>query len=126
MHCPYCHVDPDARVHFRNELAFFIEDPRYQGALRHSGVIVPIEHRPTVFDLTEPEILATFRLLNRVRAWMDEQFHPQGYNLGWNSGAVAGQLVFHAHLHVIPRFADEPLAGQGIRSHLKSDQNRRP
>ena len=33
--------------------------------------------------------------------------------------------AFHAHLHVIPRFADQPLAGQGIRSHLMSDANRR-
>jgi histidine triad (HIT) family protein len=126
MQCPYCHIDPDARIPFRNELAYFVADPRHQGALRHSGVIVPMAHRPTVFALTEPEILATFRLLHLVRAWMDEEFRPQGYNIGWNSGAVAGQHVFHAHMHVIPRFADEPLAGQGIRAHLKSDANRRP
>ena len=34
------------------------------------------------------------------------------------------QEVFHAHLHVIPRFRQEPMAGQGIRSHLKSEANR--
>jgi histidine triad (HIT) family protein len=124
MDCPYCRLE-SVRVRFRNELALFIEDTRHQGALEHSGVIVPVEHRPTLFDLTEEEILATFRLLERVRAWMDEQFRPQGYNIGWNSGAVAGQHVFHAHMHVIPRFADEPFAGQGIRFHLKSDANRR-
>jgi diadenosine tetraphosphate (Ap4A) HIT family hydrolase len=118
-------VAPDIAIRFRNELTFFIADPRYQGALQHSGVIVPVAHRPTVFDLTEQEILATFRLLERVRAWMDQKFCPQGYNIGWNSGAVAGQHLFHAHMHVIPRFADEPLAGRGIRSHLKSDANRR-
>ena len=126
MTCPYCDLDPDLPIRFRNDLAFFIEDPRRQGALEHSGVIVPAEHRPTVFDLTDEEILATFRLLADVRAWMDEQFRPDGYNIGWNSGAIAGQQVFHAHMHVIPRFADEPLAGQGIRFHLKSDANRRP
>jgi histidine triad (HIT) family protein len=125
MHCPYCQLDPDVPVRFRNELVFFVADPRYQGALEHSGVIVPVAHRPTVFDLTEQEILATFRLLNRVRAWMDEHVRPQGYNVGWNSGAVAGQHVLHAHMHVIPRFAGEPFAGQGIRFHLKSDANRR-
>ena len=126
MKCPYCDIDPELPIRFRSGLAFFIEDPRHQGALEHSGVIVPVEHRPTVFDLTDEEILAAFRLLADVRAWMDEQFRPAGYNIGWNSGAVAGQQVFHAHMHVIPRFADEPLAGQGIRSHLKSDANRRP
>lgn len=55
-----------------------------------------------------------------------ERYQPDGYNVGWNSGAVAGQEVFHAHLHVIPRFADEPLAGRGIRYALKQPTNRRP
>ncbi len=103
----------------------FLQDSRFQGALRHSGVIVPIAHRETVFDLTEAELIATFRLLTRVKAWMDAEFAPDGYNVGWNCGRVAGQEVPHAHLHVIPRFRNEPLAGQGIRAHLKSDANRR-
>jgi histidine triad (HIT) family protein len=77
-----------------------------------------------VFDLTEPKIVATFRLLADVKAWMDERFRPAGYNVGWNCGSVGGQQVFHAHMHVIPRFAQEPLAGHGIRSHLKSEANR--
>ena len=125
MDCPYCPpFDLAARVLLRNDAALFIEDERYQGALKHSGVIVPVAHRPTVFDLTEPEIVATFRLLSDVKAWMDKRFRPAGYNVGWNCGSVAGQQVFHAHLHVIPRFDQEPLAGRGIRSHLKSEANR--
>ena len=55
---------------------------------------------------------------------MDEAFHPAGYNIGWNCGATGGQDLFHAHMHVIPRFAQEPLAGKGIRALLKSDANR--
>jgi HIT domain len=87
-------------------------------------VIIPVAHRETVFDLTDSEVAATFRLLRRVKAWMDAEFSPDGYNVGWNCGRVGGQEVFHAHLHVIPRFRQEPLAGQGIRSHLKSEANR--
>lgn len=125
MPCPYCPpLDPAVRVALRNDLVFFLQDERYQGALKHSGVIVPVAHRPTVFDLTEAEVLATFRLLADVKRWMDEQFRPRGYNVGWNCGQVAGQEVFHAHMHVIPRFEQEPLAGRGIRSHLKSEANR--
>jgi histidine triad (HIT) family protein len=123
--CPYCPVvHPAQRVVLRNDLTLFVQDERYQGALRHSGIIVPIAHRETAFDLTGPEIMATFRLLSRVKQWMDTEFAPDGYNIGWNCGAVAGQEVFHAHMHVIPRFRQEPLAGQGIRTHLKSDANR--
>ncbi len=125
MDCPYCQItDPEARIIFQNDLALFIQDERYQGALKHSGVIIPVGHRTTVFDLTEEEIVATFRLLAVVKRWMDDEFEPTGYNIGWNCGATGGQDLFHAHMHVIPRFSQEPLAGKGIRSLLKSAANK--
>ena len=110
-------------VRFADGLVMYLDDERWQGALKHSGVIVPVRHAETVFDLTAEELAATFAMLARVRVWLDEQHSPDGYNVGWNAGAVAGQQVFHAHLHVIPRFAQEPLAGRGIRAHLKGDDN---
>ena len=53
---------------------WFVQDWRYQGSLKHWGVIIPVAHRETVFDLTESEVAATFRLLRRVKAWMDAEF----------------------------------------------------
>jgi histidine triad (HIT) family protein len=125
MDCPYCPIrDPEQKVVFESDLVLFLQDERYQGALRHSGVIIPIQHRETVFDLNDAEIAATFQLLARVKEWMDGRFSPDGYNIGWNCGRIGGQDVFHAHMHVIPRFRQEPLAGKGIRALLKSDANR--
>lgn len=124
MRCPFC-PSPElaAQVVLLNDLALFVQDERYQGALKHSGCVLPVRHVETPFDLSEAEWLATFRLLDVVKAWMDERVAPDGYNLGWNCGATAGQEVFHAHLHVIPRFRQEPLAGKGIRALLKSEAN---
>jgi diadenosine tetraphosphate (Ap4A) HIT family hydrolase len=123
--CPYCPIsDPDENIVFRDKLVLFMQNPRHQGALRYSGVIIPIAHRPTVFELTDEEVRATFAMLRRVKEWMDATYQPAGYNVGWNCGHTAGQVVMHAHLHVIPRFPQEPLAGQGIRFHLKSEANR--
>ena len=125
MDCPYCPIrDPEQKVVFESDVVLFLQDERYQGALRHSGVIIPIQHRETVFDLSDAEIAATFQLLARVKEWMDRRFTPDGYNIGWNCGRIGGQDVFHAHMHVIPRFRQEPLAGKGIRALLKSDANR--
>jgi diadenosine tetraphosphate (Ap4A) HIT family hydrolase len=125
MDCPYCSLhESDPRIVFKDELVCFVRDHRYQGALKHSGIIIPVAHRETVFDLTEPEVAATFRMLLKVKALTDAEFAPDGYNVGWNCGRVGGQEVCHSHLHVIPRFRQEPLAGQGIRSHLKSEANR--
>lgn len=124
--CPLCRwtADPDQRLVRRNESALFLQNFRQQGALVGSGVIIPVRHAETVFDLTPAEIDATFRLLGEVKQWLDAAYQPQGYNIGWNCGAVGGQEVMHAHLHVIPRFALEPHAGRGIRYWLKQDDNR--
>jgi diadenosine tetraphosphate (Ap4A) HIT family hydrolase len=125
MNCPYCPIrDQEQKIIFENSLVLFLQDERFQGALRHSGVIIPIQHRETVFDLSDAEIVATFQLLSHVKKWMDDRFSPDGYNIGWNCGLVGGQEVFHAHMHVIPRFRQKPLAGKGLRSLLKSDANR--
>jgi diadenosine tetraphosphate (Ap4A) HIT family hydrolase len=93
--------------------------------LTGSGIIVPRAHRETVFDLSREEFDATFSLLSPIRERLDRELRPHGYNLGWNCGTTAGQELFHCHLHVIPRFDDEPYAGRGIRYWLKQDANRR-
>jgi diadenosine tetraphosphate (Ap4A) HIT family hydrolase len=124
MDCPFCpNPDLDATTVFRDDLVVYVQDERYQGALKHSGMIVPVRHAETVFDLDETEVLATFRMLAKVKAWMDERVAPDGFNVGWNCGAVGGQEVLHAHLHVLPRFRQEPLAGRGIRAWLKAEAN---
>lgn len=124
--CPFCRLEliPRQRVVLANETCMFLQIP--QEVLPGSGLIVPKAHRETVFDLTPEEWRDTNDLLQRVKALLDAEYAPDGYNVGWNAGAAAGQHVFHAHLQVIPRFADEPLAGKGIRHWLKQPENRRP
>ena len=122
--CPFCPTRIKAdEVLADNYLCLFLtlDHPVLSG----SGIIVPRAHRETIFDLQSEEVAATFSLLAEVKKMLDEQYGPAGYNVGWNNGAVAGQSVFHAHMHVIPRFADEPFAGRGIRYWLKQEDNRR-
>jgi histidine triad (HIT) family protein len=124
--CLFCRWadDPDQRLICRNHSALFLQNDKWQGALAGSGVIIPIRHAETVFDLTADEVQGTFQLLADVKKWMDDRYRPDGHNVGWNCGAVGGQEIMHAHLHVIPRFAQEPFAGRGIRFWLKQDANR--
>jgi len=125
VQCPFCPpaLDP-AQVVLENTHCLFL--PLAEPVLIGSGLIIPREHRETVFDLTAGEWRATFALLRQVKALLDQRYAPAGYNIGWNCGLVAGQEVFHAHLHVIPRYRDEPFAGKGIRYWLKQEANRRP
>lgn len=124
-HCPFCNLEliPEQRIVLANESCLFLQMP--QEVLLGSGVIVPRAHRETVFDLTPDEWLDTYDLLRDVKALLDEEYSPDGYNVGWNVGSVGGQHIFHAHFHVIPRFADEPFAGKGIRHWLKQPANLR-
>jgi diadenosine tetraphosphate (Ap4A) HIT family hydrolase len=125
-HCAFCDLseNPDQEIIFRNDTVLFLQSQKEQGALLGSGVIIPVRHAETVFDLTQEEVAATFELLKTVKSWMDDTYHPDGYNVGWNCGEVGGQIDMHAHMHVIPRFRQEPYAGCGIRSWLKQPENR--
>ena len=123
--CPFCRLDdPDSEVLFDRDLVVYLQAPRHQGSLKFSGMIVPKAHRETVFDMTREEISATFALLAEVRAWLDSTYNPDGYTIGWNCYPVGGQSVMHAHMHVLPRFNKEPMAGQGLRAELKSERNK--
>lgn len=123
--CPLCTIEevPDQQIVLENGLCRFVQTP--QRVLIGSGLIIPKAHRETVFDLTPEEWRDTYSLLQDVKALLDAEYSPEGYNVGWNCGVVGGQHIFHAHLHVIPRFADEPLAGKGIRHWLKQPENLR-
>ncbi|NOZ72978.1 MAG: HIT domain-containing protein [Chloroflexi bacterium] len=125
MKCPFClpHLNVQEVV-LESAHCLFLQ--QQEPVLVGSGLIVPKEHRETVFDLTTQEWQETFVLLHQAKELIDRQYAPDGYNVGWNCGRVAGQEVFHVHLHIIPRFQNEPLAGKGIRYWLKQESNRRP
>ena len=88
-------------------------------------MIMPWRHVETPFDLNEAEWLELRTLMLKAKDYLSESFAPNGFNLGWNVGDVAGQHVPHVHFHVIGRFKDEPLAGKGIRYSFKQTNNKR-
>ncbi|WFG38524.1 HIT domain-containing protein [Candidatus Lucifugimonas marina] len=122
--CPFCDISDSEQVLFEGNLLFFMStnDP----TLVESGMILPKAHRETVFDLTEEEWAESFTFLAKVKTYLDEKYRPDGYNVGWNVGETDGMSIAHSHMHVIPRFDDEPLAGKGMRNQLKQPENRRP
>lgn len=128
--CDFCDTEAfrQAMVYLDNDFCFYASS-RFDhevDILPGAGIILPKAHRATVFELTAAEWAATFELLGRAREVIDQQLAPDGYLIGWNCGPAAGQTVGHAHLHVIPRFADEPYAGRGLRWLLRQPENVRP
>jgi len=125
--CVFCDRETlrAADVYIENQFCVYAStrDPRDPpDVLPGCGVIVPIAHRASPFDLTYAEWIATHDLLLRAKDSQDARLAPDGYTLIWNCAPEIG----HAHLHVIPRFDDEPLADAGGRSAIKVPENRRP
>lgn len=92
--------------------------------IKNSGMAITQRHIETPFELSQDEWKALFKLMPKFKILIDKH-SPDGYNIGWNVGSSAGQNVMHAHLHFVPRYLDEPLAGKGIRYAFKQLENKR-
>ena len=93
---------PPERVVATNELAYAIKDgfPVTEGHL----LVIPKRHTKDFFGLTDAELIACTQLLKELRLTVTSQDqHVEGFNVGMNAGAVAGQTIFHCHIHLIPR-----------------------
>ena len=111
--CAFCTL-PSARVIDENATTIAVRDG-YPVSPGHT-LLVPKRHTGSFFDLSEPERIDLLALLDRAKLVLDEEFQPQGYNIGINDGAAAGQTVPHLHVHLIPRFeGDLPDPRGGVR-----------
>jgi hypothetical protein len=79
---------------------------RYKGRLSSNGTAFFGDSIPTCrsyFSLTTQEIIACDELIRQARTTLlSEDASIQGFNIGVNNGAAAGQTIFHCHLHLIP------------------------
>lgn len=85
-------------------------------------MIIPHRHVVTPFDMWPEEWAQMPDALEAAKRHL-EPAKPDGFTIGWNVGAAAGQHIFHAHLHVIARFANGPSAGRGIHAALRNLEN---
>ena len=102
--CPFCNPAEDEIV-LANDLCYARYD-RYPVSPGHL-LLIPFRHIPTLFDATDDEQAALLALVREAKTLLDEHFHPDGYNIGVNVRAAAGQTVMHLHVHVIPRYAGD-------------------
>lgn len=121
--CPFCTLPPERIVH-ANALAVAVRDA-YPVSPGHT-LVIPRRHVGSFFELSAAERDAVMALLALARddlltmtmfsslsssspaaAGDDTARRPDGFNVGINDGAAAGQTVPHVHVHLIPRFAGD-------------------
>ncbi len=112
--CLFC-TDPRG-VSVQNELAYSARDS-YPASPGHT-LVIPRRHVASFFDLAPEELAACMALINEEKKLIDEEFHPDGYNIGVNVGPAAGQSIFHVHFHLIPRYLGDVANPQGGVRHV--------
>jgi ATP adenylyltransferase len=108
--CVFCRAaegdDEENLVVRRGELAFVLLN-KFPYASGHL-LVAPYRHGADFADLRDAEALEVHRLAAAGLDALVTVYRPDGYNLGWNIGRIAGAgIVDHGHLHVVPRWSGD-------------------
>lgn len=118
---PFLNPDP-SRIFLENELIRGLWDA-FPVSPYHA-LLIPRRPAPTWFDATTEEQQALTAAIGSTREIIEHECRkkglplPDGYNIGINAGAAAGQTVFHLHVHVIPRYSGDVADPRGGVRHV--------
>ena len=76
-------------------------------ATRGHALIIPKNHFTNLYELPEEMAADAMKLAKKLMIKMTEKLHCDGFNVIQNNGEVAGQTVFHFHMHLIPRYKED-------------------
>lgn len=76
-------------------------------------LIVPKRHIANYFELPFKEQSACWFMANKVQEILNQEFHPDGFNVGMNINKAGGQKMNHASIHVIPRYQSDAVGAKG-------------
>ena len=120
--CLFCKTKKKDFI-LENDLAYATIDT-YPVSKFHS-LIIPKRHIKNYFELSTKEILACNRLIKKLKKKIETKDKSvKGFNIGTNSGKVAGQSINHCHIHLIPRRKNDVENPQGgVRAVISSKQH---
>ena len=76
-------------------------------AARGHALILPKEHYADIYELPDEKAGEVFRLAKKMAGKMKSALRCDGFNVVQNNGEIAGQTVFHFHMHLIPRYEND-------------------
>jgi histidine triad (HIT) family protein len=122
--CVFCSIvegrSPAYKVYEDDDTVAFLDlFPFTRGHL----LVVPKAHAPRLTDYTPEEQAALVRALSTMCARTERL--TGDYNVAMNAGARAGQIVFHVHFHIIPRYGEPNPFHPGQRQRIQDEEARR-
>ncbi len=120
--CLFCNIK-ESCLAMENDLAYASYDS-YPVSKGHCLIILK-RHVKDYFDLTKEEIIACDELIKKIKKEIESKDSTiRGFNIGTNSGKVAGQSIMHCHIHLIPRREGDVENPQGgVRSVIPLKQH---
>lgn len=109
MHdCPFCNIVtgeiPSEKIFEDDAVVAFLDiHPIGKGHL----LVIPKVHAENMSSMSEDNYATLMRRVHMLAPHVRAVTGAEGINIGMNNGAAAGQLIFHAHVHIIPRFAGD-------------------
>ena len=102
--CVFCKIvakEIPAHILFEDEktLAFLDINPMNSG----HALIIPKTHASDVFEIAHEDWLAVMSTVHTLARAIERTLSPAGINIVMNNRSAAGQVVFHAHVHIVPR-----------------------
>ena len=109
MDCVFCKLERPLLAESDLSCSFLDGFPVSEG----HALVISKRHIASIWHMTASEYSDAFELVRHVTGLLQDRFHPQGFNIGVNCGEAAGQSVFHAHIHIIPRYVGDVLSPRG-------------
>ena len=78
-------------------------------ATKGHALVIPRAHSADLFEISDEDLRNTMITARRLARRIDEALEPDGFNILNSCRPAAWQTVFHFHVHVVPRYADDPL-----------------
>lgn len=103
--CKLANGDIPANVIYEDDTFTVILDA--SPATKGHALILPKEHAANIYELPDETAAKVFVLAKKLAAKMTEALKCDGFNIVQNNGEVAGQTVFHFHMHLIPRYLQD-------------------
>ena len=70
-------------------------------------LILPKNHYKDIFELPEEEAMALYPLTKKIATLLTKSLGAAGINIVQNNGIIAGQTIYHFHLHLVPRYEED-------------------
>ena len=91
---------------------------------RGHALVIPREHSRNLYEIDDEDLARVTAAAKRLATKMRERLGSDGANLLNSSETAAWQTVFHFHMHVIPRYEDDPLRLPGAPQQVDQDELR--